>query len=142
MENRKTSPCSPCAPNLLHVLVSRMLGYHNLCSPAGTHHYHQHQHLFTIATNQNKETRTQNDDEDDWLIGLDCCELMKLTPPAESGKWGTSSFFLQSLVITLHSRIKPNPAIAFDHPALHSRIKPKLTYLPKNQNKVFFIRDA
>ena len=25
--------CSPCAPNLLHVLVSRILGYHNLCSP-------------------------------------------------------------------------------------------------------------
>ena len=22
MENRKSSPCSPCAPNLLHVLVS------------------------------------------------------------------------------------------------------------------------
>ena len=34
LENRKTSPCSPCAPNLLHVLVSRILGYHNLCSPA------------------------------------------------------------------------------------------------------------
>ena len=30
LENRKTSPC---APNLLHVLVSRILGYHNLCSP-------------------------------------------------------------------------------------------------------------
>ena len=34
LENRKTSPCSPCAPNVLHVLVSRILGYHNLCSPA------------------------------------------------------------------------------------------------------------
>ena len=33
LENRKTSPCSPCAPNLLHVLASRILGYHNLCSP-------------------------------------------------------------------------------------------------------------
>ena len=33
LENRKTSPCSPRAPNLLHVLVSRILGYHNLCSP-------------------------------------------------------------------------------------------------------------
>ena len=33
LENRKTSPCSPCALNLLHVLVSRILGYHNLCSP-------------------------------------------------------------------------------------------------------------
>ena len=33
LENRKTSPCSPCAPNLLHMLVSRILGYHNLCSP-------------------------------------------------------------------------------------------------------------
>ena len=32
-ENRKTSRYSPCAPNLLHVLVSRMPGYHNLCSP-------------------------------------------------------------------------------------------------------------
>ena len=31
--NRNTSPCSPCAPNLLHMLVSRILGYHNLCSP-------------------------------------------------------------------------------------------------------------
>ena len=30
LENRKTSPCSP---NLLHVLVSRIPGYHNLCSP-------------------------------------------------------------------------------------------------------------
>ena len=34
LENRKTSPCSPCAPNLLHVLMSRTTGYHNLCSPA------------------------------------------------------------------------------------------------------------
>ena len=33
LENRKTSPCSPCAPNLLHVLLSRTTGYHNLCSP-------------------------------------------------------------------------------------------------------------
>ena len=33
LENRKTSPCSPCATNLLHVLVSRIPGYHNLCSP-------------------------------------------------------------------------------------------------------------
>merc|ERR1712107_508778 len=30
----KTSPRSPCAPNLLHVLLSRTIGYHNLCSPA------------------------------------------------------------------------------------------------------------
>ena len=30
----KTSPRSPCAPNLLHVLLSRTTGYHNLCSPA------------------------------------------------------------------------------------------------------------
>ena len=36
LENRKTSPCSPCAPNLLHVRVSRILGYHNLCSPGHT----------------------------------------------------------------------------------------------------------
>ena len=34
LENTKTSPCSPCAPNLLHVLVSWIVGYHNLCSPA------------------------------------------------------------------------------------------------------------
>ena len=34
LENRKTSPCSPCSPNLLHVLVSRTVGYHNLCNPA------------------------------------------------------------------------------------------------------------
>ena len=33
LENRKTSPCYPCAPNLLHVLVSWILGYHNLCCP-------------------------------------------------------------------------------------------------------------
>ena len=37
LENRKTSPCAPCAPNLLHVLVSLIIGYHNLCSPV--HHY-------------------------------------------------------------------------------------------------------
>ena len=37
--NRKTSPCSPCAPNSLHVLVSRIIGYHNLCSPAPTLHF-------------------------------------------------------------------------------------------------------
>ena len=36
LKNRKTSPCSPCAPNLLHVLVSRILGYHKLCSPDQT----------------------------------------------------------------------------------------------------------
>ena len=34
LENRKTSPC---APNLLHVLVSRIPGYHNLCSPGQEH---------------------------------------------------------------------------------------------------------
>ena len=33
LENRKTSSCSPRAPNLLHVLPSRMVGWHNLCSP-------------------------------------------------------------------------------------------------------------
>ena len=38
LENRKTSPSSPCAPNLLHVLVSRILGYHNLCSPEMIQH--------------------------------------------------------------------------------------------------------
>ena len=38
LENRKTSPCSPCAPNLLHVLVSRILAYHNLCSPVKKYH--------------------------------------------------------------------------------------------------------
>ena len=32
-ENRKTSQYSPCAPNLLQVLLSRIPGYHNLCSP-------------------------------------------------------------------------------------------------------------
>ena len=37
LENRKTSPCSPCAPSLLHVLVSRIPGYHNLCSPDHVH---------------------------------------------------------------------------------------------------------
>ena len=30
----KTSPCSPCVPNLLHVLPSWMVGWHKLCSPA------------------------------------------------------------------------------------------------------------
>ena len=34
LENRKTSPCSLCAPNLLHVLPSRMVGWRNLCNPA------------------------------------------------------------------------------------------------------------
>ena len=33
LENRKTSPFAPCAPNLPHVLLSRIPGYHNLCSP-------------------------------------------------------------------------------------------------------------
>ena len=33
LENRKTSPCSPHAPNLLHLLPSRMVGWHKLCSP-------------------------------------------------------------------------------------------------------------
>ena len=34
LENRKTSQCSPCAPNLLHVLPSRMVGWNELCNPA------------------------------------------------------------------------------------------------------------
>ena len=34
LENRKTSPCSPRAPNLLHVLPSRMVGWNKLCNPA------------------------------------------------------------------------------------------------------------
>ena len=40
MDNRKTAPCSPRAPNLLHVLPSRMVGWHNLCSPDGGHGGH------------------------------------------------------------------------------------------------------
>ena len=35
LENRKTSPCSPRAPNLLHVFPSRMVGWHKLCNPGG-----------------------------------------------------------------------------------------------------------
>ena len=38
LENRKTSPCSPHAPNLLHVLPSRMVGWHKLCNPANVTH--------------------------------------------------------------------------------------------------------
>ena len=34
LENRKTSPCSPCAPNILDVLPSRMVGWNKLCNPA------------------------------------------------------------------------------------------------------------
>ena len=34
LENRKTSPCSSRAPNLLHVLPSRMVGWNELCNPA------------------------------------------------------------------------------------------------------------
>ena len=65
LENRKTSPCSPCAPNLLHVLLSRIPGYHNLCSPSifffilhlisedngaeNHHHHHRHSHQLQTA---------------------------------------------------------------------------------------------
>ena len=38
LENRKTSPCSPPAPNLLHVLPSWMVGWHNLCNPDWLYH--------------------------------------------------------------------------------------------------------
>ena len=48
LENTKTSPCSPCAPNLLNVLVSRIVGKHNLCSP--DHHYHEHHHHHAITS--------------------------------------------------------------------------------------------
>ena len=34
MENRRTSPFSPRAPNLLQVLPSRMEGWNDLCTPA------------------------------------------------------------------------------------------------------------
>ena len=33
-----TSPCSPRAPNLLHVLPSRMVGWHKLCNPDSVNH--------------------------------------------------------------------------------------------------------
>ena len=33
LENKKTSPCSPRAPNLFHVLPSRMVGWNKLCNP-------------------------------------------------------------------------------------------------------------
>ena len=33
LENKKTCPCSPRAPNLLHVLPSRMAGWIKLCNP-------------------------------------------------------------------------------------------------------------
>ena len=34
LENRKTSPRSPHAPNLLQMLPSRMVGWNELCNPA------------------------------------------------------------------------------------------------------------
>ena len=48
LENRKTSPCSPCAPNLLHVLVSRIPGYHNLCSPVWEIYYVLEMHCIAM----------------------------------------------------------------------------------------------
>ena len=42
LENRKTSPCSPRAPNLLHVLPSRMVGWNKLCNPDDDDHYDNH----------------------------------------------------------------------------------------------------
>ena len=41
LENRKTSPCSPRASNLLHVLPSRMVGWNKLRNPALTEVYWQ-----------------------------------------------------------------------------------------------------
>ena len=40
LENRKTSPCSPRAPNLLHVLPSGMVGWNKLCNPARSYLVH------------------------------------------------------------------------------------------------------
>ena len=34
LENRKTTPCSARAPNLLHMLPSQMVGWNELCNPA------------------------------------------------------------------------------------------------------------
>ena len=51
MENRRTTPCFPRAPNLLHVLPSRMEGWNNLCTPA--------------HTDQDAEDKEYDDDDDD-----------------------------------------------------------------------------
>ena len=65
LENRKTSPCSPCAPNLLHVLVSRILGYHNLCSPGKWYYGFEHEPvrskniryiIFVLSDNASNQT--------------------------------------------------------------------------------------
>ena len=54
LENRKTSPCSPCAPNLLHVLVSWIPGYHNLCSPGQIQYTYTYTYTYTWDTDTNQ----------------------------------------------------------------------------------------
>ena len=52
LEKRKTSPC---VPNLLRVLVSRILGYHNLCSPDYHHvHYATSKYVYTSNVGSTK----------------------------------------------------------------------------------------
>ena len=53
LENRKTSPYFPGAPNLLHVLTSRMVGWNEICNPVHISFYHRQPSLrfhFIIAT--------------------------------------------------------------------------------------------
>merc|ERR1712152_50396 len=69
LENRKTSPCSPCAPNLLHVLISRIPGYHNLCSPAIMKTFqagHLRRHLATASGKKYlRQVRQDREDRED-----------------------------------------------------------------------------
>ena len=87
LENRKTSPCFPCAPNLLHVLVSLIPGYHNLCSPV--EHISHLQLLRIFKTDNARETKPAFPYLTDYLQSTEhICDLyicqLKLLEPKET----------------------------------------------------------
>ena len=103
---------------LEHTIMMRMIIGLDCCKLLKHHHQQHHCHHLKVIYSTTRIRKLGQKWLDFWkllkrlltppsrmimmLIGLDCCKLMMLTPPAESGKWDTSLFFLQSLLITPH----------------------------------------
>ena len=84
-ENRKTSRYSPCARNLLHLLVSWKPGYHNLCSPD---HYTRHPSNYTNwGSFGGEESNYSPPGSCIWGEALNASEIAGKTHHGGGGKW-------------------------------------------------------
>ena len=101
LENRKTSPCSPCAPNLPHVLLSRIPGYHNLCSPV--HDNEKVRFIRNVCSIQNQND-AKSHSRVNWLLNTLLSIIAKWTQIGPN-IFTTNYLFFSVCIIIIHQHL-------------------------------------